>query len=108
MEGSKREWHRSKFKEGTLERRLSRYLLVEYGDAGYDEPRSKTISVMEAVDYVLKNCTHSLNGTQIKRYISKSDVARFTDPAKGKARAWPPRLSSSPPIGQFGPSVISK
>jgi len=69
--------------------RLSRYLLVEYNDSGYDEPRSKTISVMEAVNYVLKNCRHSLNGTQIRRDISgsnSSEVARFTDPAKGKPR----------------------
>jgi len=68
--------------------RLTRYLLVENRQTGYDEPRSKTISLKAAVDYVIMNCDHSLGGTQIKRDITVGwrDDARFTDPKKGKPR----------------------
>jgi len=67
--------------------RLSRFLL-EDRRTGYDEPRSKTISLMDAVDYVLKNCSKSLHGSTIHRDITVGwkDEARFTDPAKGKPR----------------------
>lgn len=67
--------------------RLSRYLLAEYGN-DYDFPRSKNITLDEAAEYVVKNCSHSLKGTLIRRTTDSSwrDEARFTDPAKGQAR----------------------
>jgi hypothetical protein len=68
--------------------RLARFLLVERNTTGYDEPRSKTVGWKWAVNYVLKNCHHSLKGTTLKRDIDVGwrDETRFTDPKKGKPR----------------------
>lgn len=69
--------------------RLARYLLTEgFGSQDYDAPRSKTLSLEKAAKYVVKNCSHALKGSAVKRTIeyNVNDKARFTDPMKGKPR----------------------
>lgn len=66
--------------------RLNRYILEDWKK--YPEARSRDITLEEAVDYVLKHCKKSLEGTIIKRTIHGAwrEPYRFTDPMAGAPR----------------------
>jgi len=68
--------------------RLSRYILEDSQWTEYKEPRSKTITLKEAVDFAVKRCTDAFNGTIIQRNVHGAyrDAYRFTDPMMGGAR----------------------
>jgi hypothetical protein len=66
--------------------RLDRFLLEDW--KRYPEPRSKNITLEEAVDYVLRNCKKSLDGSTVKRSVHGAwrEPYRFTDPKVGEPR----------------------
>lgn len=68
--------------------RLSRYLIEIDQWTEYNEPRSKTITLEEAVDFAAKHCRDALKGTLIKRNVHGAwkEVLRFTDPKSGQPR----------------------